>query len=103
MKKRYKQKAKTNRKIALERVKILFEQAKKIFKEDPKLAHRYVYLARKISMRFKVRIPRELKRKFCKHCYKYLVPNINCRVRIHNGHVVYYCLECKKYMRFKYK
>ncbi len=101
MKKRYKKK--TNRKIALERVKILFKEAEQIFKEDPKLANRYVYLARKISMKFKVRIPRELKRKFCKHCYKYLVPNVNCRVRLHNGHVVYYCLECKKFMRFRYK
>jgi len=103
MKRKYKQKSKTNRKIALERIKILFKQAKEIFKEDPKLAHRYIYLARKIAMKFKVRIPRELKRKFCKHCYKYLVPNVNCRVRVHNGHMVYYCLECKKYMRFRYK
>jgi len=103
MKKRYKKKSKTNRKAALERVKILFKEAGQIFKEDPKLADRYVYLARKIAMKFKVRIPRELKRKFCKHCYKYIVPNVNCRVRLHNGHLVYYCLECKKYTRFRYK
>ncbi len=103
MKRKHKQKSKSNRKIALERVKILFKQAKDAFKKDPKLAHRYVHLARKIAMKFKVKIPKELKRKFCKHCYKYLVPNKNCRVRVHNGHIVYYCLECKKYMRFRYK
>ncbi len=88
--------------IALERIKILFEQAEKIAKEDPSLANRYVYLARKISMKAKVRIPRELKRRFCKHCYVYFIPGVNYRVRIQRGKVVYYCFNCKKYMRFPY-
>ena len=89
--------------IALERVKKLFSEAKKVFKEDKALANRYVTLARKIAMKARMSIPAELKRKFCKHCYKYLMPGINCRVRTHEGKVVYYCLECKKFMRFPYK
>jgi len=35
------------KKIAKERINILFEQAKKIFKKYPNLANRYVTLARK--------------------------------------------------------
>ena len=66
----------------------------------PALSNRYVTLARKISMKFKVRIPTELKRRFCKHCYKYLMPGKTVRIRTHKGKVVYNCLNCKKFMRF---
>jgi ribonuclease P protein subunit RPR2 len=89
--------------IAKERIQELFRQAEEVFDEDPKLADRYVELARKISMKIKVRIPSSLKRKFCKHCYCFLKPGKNCRVRTHEGKVVYYCQKCKKYMRFPYK
>lgn len=102
-KREYKAKPKEQVKIAKERINELFKQANEVFDEDPKLSDRYVELARKISMRLKVRIPRELKRKFCKHCYSYLVAGKNCRVRTHEGKVVYYCQNCKKYMRFPYK
>ncbi len=88
---------------AKERIQELFKQADEVFDEDPKLADRYVELARKISMKIKVRIPSNLKRKFCKHCYCFLKPGKNCRVRTHEGKVVYYCQKCKKFMRFPYK
>ncbi len=90
-------------KTAKERIIGLFKQAEEMFDKDEKLADRYVELARKISMRFKVRIPKELKKRFCKHCYSYLVPGRNCRVRTHEGKVVYYCQKCRKCMRFPYK
>ena len=102
MKRKYNKKPKKQREIALERIKILFEQAKKMFKEDPSLSNRYVKLARKLSMKYKIRIPRELKRKFCKHCYSYLRPPYNARVRLQKGKVVYTCYNCKKFMRFPY-
>lgn len=89
--------------IAKERITELFKQAEKVFDEDSKLANRYVELARKISMKIKVTIPSSLKKRFCKHCYCFLVPGKNCRVRTHEGKVVYYCRQCKKYMRFPYK
>jgi len=103
MKRKYKKKPKKQREIALERIRILFKQAREMFKKDPKLSNRYVYLARKIAMKYKIKIPSELKKKFCKHCYAYLVPPVNCRVRVQKGKVVYYCMNCKKYMRFPYK
>lgn len=88
------------KKEALEKIKILFLEAELQFKKNPSLSNRYVDLARKIAMRFKIRMPRELKRKFCKHCYSYLIPDKNCRVRIHKSRVIYFCFNCKKFMRF---
>ena len=102
MKKRYSSKSKKSKEIALDRIKTLFKQAGSVFKKDKALANRYVKLARELSMKYKVRIPSNLKRQFCKHCYHYLMPPINLRVRTRQGKVVYYCLDCKKYMRFPY-
>lgn len=85
--------------IALERVRILFQEAEKVFAKDKTMANRYVTLARKIAMKVKLKMPRELKRRYCKHCYKYLQPGVNSRVRTRAGKVVISCLECKKFMR----
>ena len=86
--------------IALKRVEELFKEAQSIYKKNPKLANRYIDIARKTAMKVNLRLPRILKRKFCKHCYAYLVPGETYRVRIHKSRVVYYCFSCKKYMRF---
>jgi len=102
MKRKYSKKPEKQKQIAKERIKVLFQQAKKVFKKDQKLADRYVKLARELAMKFKVRIPPELKRKFCKHCYSYIMPSVNARIRTRQGKVVYYCLNCKRYMRFPY-
>ena len=55
-----------NQKIALEGVTILFSEAGKIFSQEPELSDRYVRLARKIAMKYKVKMPSKLKRRFCK-------------------------------------
>jgi len=102
MKQPHRKKPAIHREIALERIKELFEQAELRFKKSPELSDRYVELARKIAMKYKVKMPRELKRRFCKHCYKYLMPGVNSRVRLTEKKVVYYCNFCKKYMRFPY-
>lgn len=102
MKKKYLNELKKQKSIARERIVVLFEQAQEAFAKDPKLSDRYIEIARKIAMKCKIRIPSDSKRKFCKHCYCYLVPGKNCRVRTHEGKVVYYCFKCKKYMRFPY-
>ncbi len=67
-----------------------------------KRANDYVRKARNLSMKYKLKIPRELKRRFCKHCYSYLVPGKNLRIRLQGKKVVYYCLSCKNFMRFPY-
>lgn len=88
------------RKEILALVKKLFEEAKLSFNKNPSLSNKYIKSARKAAMKINLRLPRELKRRFCKHCYSYLVPGKNVRVRIHKSRVIYYCFNCKKYMRF---
>ncbi len=80
----------------------LFSKAEQIFPKSTKMADRNVRKARRLAMKHKIKLPKELKMKFCKHCNTYLVPSVNCRIRLSSGKVVYYCLNCKKYMRFPY-
>lgn len=100
MKRKHSKKPAEQRAIAEERIRELFRQADSSFSKNRKFSDRHVEIARKISMKYKVKIPRDLKRKFCKHCHCYLKPGTNCRVRLAKGRVIYYCLSCKKFMRF---
>jgi len=103
MVRRHSKKPKEQLSIANERIEQLFDQADKIFSENSKLVDRYVDLARKIAMKSKVKIPSKFKRKYCKHCYSYLMPSVNCRVRTQNSKLVYSCLKCKKFSRIPLK
>ncbi len=85
--------------IALERIKRLFEEAEEVFPKNKALANRYISLARKIAMKVRMPIPLEFKRRFCKHCYSYLKPGVNARIRTRGGKVIISCLECKKFTR----
>ncbi|MBT4445815.1 ribonuclease P [archaeon] len=91
------------KKIAKERIVTLFDQAQKQHKENQSLANRYVFLARKLAMKLRLSIPLIQKRQYCKHCYTYLVPSKNVRIRISRGKVVTLCLSCKKFQRIPYK
>ena len=92
-------------KIAKERIEILFSEARKSASKYPKRANRYVTIARKIGMRYNVRIPAKHRREFCHKCEAYLMPGKNCTVRTNpkTKCVEYFCQECKKVNRFGYK
>ena len=95
---------KERKRIALQRIHILFKQAeRRAFENRMELANRYVWLARKIAMRYLVRMPRQYKRRFCKHCLSYLLPGKNCRVRLKKSKVVVTCFNCGKIMRYPYR
>ena len=102
MKRKHKQKPSNIRKTALERIDILFEQAEEQFSKEPKLSDRYVELARKIAMKYKIKMPSRLKRQYCKHCYTYLMPGANSIIRLTGKTISYYCKKCKKYSRIGY-
>jgi ribonuclease P protein subunit RPR2 len=92
--------------IARQRIQILFEQAKKVAKANPKLAAEYVLSARKIAMAAKVRMPVEFRRETCKECNAMFVQGVNCRVRIkqkREPHVVVTCLNCGNQTRILLK
>ncbi len=89
--------------LARTKVQQLFVQAEKVFAEDKRLANRYVHLARKTAMKVRLRLPKELKRRYCRHCYSYLMPGVNCRIRTRKGKVVISCLECRRFTRIPYQ
>ncbi|MEK6891601.1 MAG: ribonuclease P [Nanoarchaeota archaeon] len=89
--------------IAKKRIRFLFNEAKESLKKDAKLSVKCVKLARRLAMKYKIKLPSELKKKFCKSCNSYLMPGVNCRVRIHKSRVIYYCLNCKNYDRHQIK
>jgi len=105
MSKKIKQKDKKNQKtIAKNRIIQLFNLAEQCALTDRlNLADRYVEIARKISMRHLVSIPKEFRKRFCKHCYSYLLPHTTCRIRIHRGKLIIYCHNCNKYTRIPLK
>lgn len=103
-KKRIYKKKKAQNTIAKRRIVQLFIMAEKMaYLGDINLANRYVEIARKISMRSKIAIPKEFKRRICKNCYKYLLPGVNCRIRLYRSRIIVYCDNCKKYTRIPIK
>jgi len=85
------------RRIAIERIGILFDMARRTFPSDPALAQRYVDTALRIATRCRVRLPREYRLHVCRKCNGFLVPGETCRVRIRQRrepHVAITCLKC---------
>ena len=72
----------SRKKIALERMYILVKTAISNARSDPNLAEKQANLARRISTRYRIRMPYELRINFCKKCKKFIVPGINSRIRI---------------------
>jgi ribonuclease P protein subunit RPR2 len=92
--------------IALDRIRTLFRLARETIHENPDLAQRYVNIARRISMTAKVRLPIECRRQVCRYCKKFILPGVNCRVRLQQRwepHVVVTCSLCGKSARFPLK
>lgn len=87
--------------IAIERINILMNYAlDRALDGDLKYADRYIELARKISAKYNVRIPRSFKRFICRGCKKILFPGKTLKVRFRKGKVVYRCLRCGEIKRY---
>ncbi|MBS3055580.1 MAG: ribonuclease P [Candidatus Aenigmarchaeota archaeon] len=91
--------------IAKERIGILLALAEKEFRKNPSLAQRYVELARKISLRYNVRMRKEQKRKFCKKCNCLLLPGATSTVRLDSKRklLIIKCKNCNTIYRQPYK
>jgi len=62
-----------------------------------KFADRYVYLARRFSMKYKVPIPRRYKLFICKGCKRVLKPGVTAVFRVRTRpkkHLYVKCLRC---------
>ncbi|MFQ5800938.1 MAG: ribonuclease P protein component 4 [Candidatus Hydrothermarchaeales archaeon] len=93
---------KRSRRIARERMDILLNLAGEVFHSDRELSRRYVSLARRIGMRYNVRLTKKDKLMVCKRCNSFLVPGVNCRVRTHALRAVITCLECGSVRRIPF-
>ena len=91
--------------IAKERIDILLDLAEKEFRKNPSRAARYVELARKISLRYNVRMKKEQKREFCKKCNSLLLPGSTASVRLDSKRklLVLRCRNCGAAHKQPYK
>ncbi len=92
------------RSIARERIAILLQLADREVRRDERLAQRYVELAFRIAAKARVRIPRRVRRRFCRKCFTPLIPGLTARVRVKRGcggtRVVVTCLRCGYVRRY---
>ena len=72
----------SKKEIATQRILILFENAVSNASKNPRLAERQAQIARKISMRFKIKMPWQIRTSFCKKCKEFIVPTISSKVRV---------------------
>ncbi len=91
------------RDMAYQRILRLFELAESHHHIHPERSREYMRLAQRIAMRYRVKMPRELKMRVCKGCSTYLVPSVTMRVRIRDGYVLYTCLLCGREKRYPYR
>ena len=91
--------------VARERIEILLHEAVDVLPQNVELSKRYVGLAKKISKRTKVRIPKEKKRYLCKNCGQPLVLGKNARIRLRpsNSRIIISCLGCGAIRRYPYR
>jgi len=94
--------------IAAERIGILTSFAEEKTLENSvasrALAKRYAKLALRISEHYKTKLPEKARRSICKGCGNFLIPGLNCSVRIasSHGYAVYTC-ECGREKHIFYK
>jgi len=69
-------------KIAMERMQILVDNAIANARTDPELSQRQASIARRISTKYKIRMPYYLRMVFCKKCKSFIAPGINSRIRL---------------------
>ena len=63
-------------------MQILFYNALSNAKNNPELAQRQAEIAKKISMKFKIKMPFEVSSSFCKKCKKFIAPGITSKIRL---------------------
>ena len=84
----------SKKEIATQRILILFDNAVSNARKNPKLAEQQAQIARKISMRFKIKMPWQIRQRFCKKCKKFIVPSISSKVRIGRSNVKSVRITC---------
>jgi len=78
----------------MERMQILIDSAITNARTDPKLSQRQASIARRISTKYKIRMPYYLRMVFCKKCKSFISPGINSRIRLGRASVKSIRISC---------
>lgn len=70
---------------------------------DQNIANSIVQKARRIAKKHQFRLPAELRRQYCHHCYSFFRQGENCTTRLTNKCCVVTCKICKKMTKYGYK
>ena len=94
--KRSKQKA-----MAISQVDTILIEALETAKNDIVLAKEQASIARRVCLKFNIRLPYRKRQLFCRGCKTFIVPGINARVRTSNKQKILLltCLECSHIYR----
>ena len=86
----------TVRKIAAERIEILYGAAVRAFPKDKELSRGYIRTLEEIGRHYKVRIPKEIAARICKHCSAPLIDGLNSQIRViaREKRIIYRCKTC---------
>ncbi len=82
------------KKIALERMYVLINNAISNARSNPSLAQKQASLARRISTHHRIKMPYELRMNFCKQCKNFIAPGINSRIRLGRTHLKSIRITC---------
>jgi len=85
------------KKEAKKKIQDCFNKAKNSPDSDKLIKKAY-----KLALKTRTKLPKTLKRRFCKHCFTYFTAK-NHSVRITGKTITYTCLNCKKWIRFGYR
>jgi ribonuclease P protein subunit RPR2 len=83
--------------IAKERIGPLIANALVEVRDNEKIAYDQAMLAKKIAMRYRLRLPYHIRQLYCKKCKYFIIPGRNARVRIGRSSTKALritCLEC---------
>jgi ribonuclease P protein subunit RPR2 len=88
---------KSHKDLAMQRIETLVRNALETARTDPVLAQKQAKLAKRISTKFRVRLPYEIRQLYCKKCKLFIIPGKTARVRVGRTNVKAIritCLNC---------
>jgi ribonuclease P protein subunit RPR2 len=92
------------KKIANERIEILYQLAKESYSTDPELSRSYVKLIKEISSHYKITLDKSIKNNICRKCDTVLIPGQSSTVRTVSSKrfMSYKCNNCGEELHIHY-
>jgi|TARA_B100000029_G_scaffold484061_1_gene535857 ribonuclease P protein subunit RPR2 len=84
----------SKKQIATERIQILITNAISNSKENYDLAQKQAALAKRLGMRYRIKLPYEIRLNFCKKCKQFIPPGIGSKIRIGRSNVKSIRITC---------